>query len=611
MKKVLLSLISLVLVISYAPAFAATKVYNASKFGIKPNSGINISPLINKALDYIKTQHPNGETVVLKFKKGTYDFNVEGAQSREYYISNHDQDNPKIVGIAIEGMKNLTIDGSGSDFLFHGRMLPISILNSENCTIKNLSIDNPNPQIAQIQILTNDIDKGEITYKIAPWVKYRIENGKFIAYGENWEHTQGGGIAFEEKTKHLVFNTSDIGVATKNITEIEPRVIKAAWKNAKLIPGTVVAMRTWHRPTPGIFMSHDKDTKLENIKVHYSEGMGLLAQLCENITMNNFSVCLRGEDDPRYFTAQADATHFSGCKGVIRSVGGLYENMMDDAINVHGTYLKVIKRLSDNKVIGKYMHSQAWGFEWGRVGDTVQFVNSSTMEIIDQINIITAIRPHDKDQIHGAKEFEITFKNAIDPLISEQGVFGIENLEWTPSVIFSDNIIRNNRARGTLFSTPKYTLIERNLFDHTSGTAILLCGDCNGWFETGACRNIVIRDNKFINSLTNQFQFTNAIISIYPEIPNLKDQKKYFHGGNGGGVIIENNVFETFDNPIVYAKSIDGLVFRNNKIIQNKDYPVFHWNKHRFLLERTTNVVIENNEFQGGFDPKKDIKRVD
>ncbi|KAA2284222.1 alpha-1,3-galactosidase B, partial [Acinetobacter sp. AB118710] len=75
----------------------------------------------------------------------------------------------------------------------------------------------------------------------------------------------------------------------------------------------------------------------------------------------------------------------------------------------------------------------------------------------------------------------------------------------------------------------KKTLVENNRFDHTSGTAILLCGDANGWYETGSCHDIQIRNNTFINALTNMFQFTNAIISIYPEIPDLKNQQKYFH----------------------------------------------------------------------------------
>ena len=58
-------------------------------------------------------------------------FMKKGAAVREYYISNHDQTNPKKVGIALEDMKNLTLDGQGSEFVFHGRMLPVSLLRSE------------------------------------------------------------------------------------------------------------------------------------------------------------------------------------------------------------------------------------------------------------------------------------------------------------------------------------------------------------------------------------------------------------------------------------------------------------------------------------------------
>ena len=112
---------------------------------------------------------------------------------------------------------------------------------------------------------------------------------------------------------------------------------------------------------------------------------------------------------------------------------------------------------------------------------------------------------------------------------------------------------------------------------------------------------MTIRENKFINSLTNLFQFTEAVISIYPEIPNLEAQQKYFHGGEGRpGVVIENNLFETFDRPIVFAKSIDGLTFRGNKVIQNEDFPAFHKNQTRFRFLRTKNVVIEGNDFSDG-----------
>lgn len=572
------------------------KVYDLSKYGIVPNTGQNSSASIQQAIQKVMTEAGKATPVIIKFKKGRYDFHTEGAQKRVYYISNHDQDNPKTVGLALEHMNNVTIDGQGSDFIFHGRMLPIALVENKNVSLQNIHIDFEQPQICQVKILENDITKGIITYQTAPWVTYTIKDSTFYNTGEGWEMKPTSGIAFEEKNKHIVYNTSDIAVGTSRVTEIAKGIIKAPWKNEKLIPGTVVAMRSWHRPNPGIFVHKGKDTKLSNISVHYSEGMGLLAQLTENIYLEKFNVSLRGKNDPRYFTAQADATHFSGCKGVIVSNNGLYENMMDDAINIHGTYLKIIKKVDNKTVIAKYMHSQSYGFDWGYAGDEVQFIQSKTMELWDDKNSIQAIEILRKQENDPIVEFKITFNKSLNDAIDPEKLdIGIENLTWTPAVEFKGNTVRNNRARGALFSTPQKTVVENNLFDHTSGTAILLCGDSNGWYETGTCRDITIKNNKFINALTNMFQFTNAVISIYPEIPDLKNQKKYFHSG----IKIENNYFETFDKPILYAKSVDGISFNNNKIKTNKEYPAFHWNKKEILFERVINANIKNNTLDG------------
>lgn len=576
------------------PVYAQNiKVYDVSDFGLKANRLKDASDVLQKVLKKIKAECGEGDSVVIRFHQGIYNFYEKGAAVREYYISNHDQDNPKRVGIALEGMKRLTLDGGGATFVFHGRMLPIALLHSEDCLLKNFSIDFANPHIAQVEIVKNDPQRG-ITFRPASWVKYRItKDSVFEAYGEGWTVRHSWGIPFEKDTKRIVYNAGDRGCNTKGAFLVEKGLIQAPhWKDEKLTPGTIFVMRGWGRPTPGIFLSQNVDTRLENIQVHYAEGMGLLAQLCENITLEKFNVCLKGDNDPRCFTTQADATHFSGCKGKIISCNGLYEGMMDDAINVHGTYLKVIGRLDDRTLVGRYMHDQSWGFEWGRAGDDVQFIRANTMELTGSANRIVSIRAYDKEDMEGAREFLIAFENPVETGIDEKGSYGIENLTWSPEVIFSGNLIRNNRARGALFSTPRPTVVENNTFDHTSGTAILLCGDCNGWFETGACRNVMIRNNHFINALTSMYQFTNAVISIYPEIPELEKQQAYFHGGKEGGIVIENNVFDTFDAPILYAKSVDGLVFRNNTIKTNTEYPPFHFNRNRFWLEKVNRVSI-------------------
>ena len=605
----------LALLCSVLPTMARERVYKGSDLGLHPNTGKSQSAAMKKAIETIRTEMGKGDKAVLLLSEGRYDFHPEDAASRNYYVSNHDQPQPRPVGIPMEDLHDFVLDGQGAELVFHGRMMPMSLVRSTDCTLKNFSIDFANPQISQITVVENDPEKG-ISFKPAPWVKYEVDkDGNFITYGNGWRFRHQYAIAFEGDTRHIVYNTSDLYCPIANVKEVGEGMLNApGWKDSRLKPGTVLALRSWERPSPGLFVTHCKDTRLYNIKMHYAEGMGLLAQMSENLDLNGFSVCLKGDGDARYFTTQADATHFSACKGKITSVNGLYEGMMDDAINVHGTYLKVVKRVDDYTLEGRYMHSQAYGFDWGYKGDKVQFVRSATMELLDGENEVVEITPIDavaKEMgkgMDGAKTFRIRFKKPLPEEISEKAGYGIENLTWTPEVYFAHNTIRNNRARGTLFSTPRRVLVEDNLFDHTSGCAILLCGDCNGWFETGTCRDVTIRNNRFINALTNQFQFTNAVISIYPEIPNLDGQKKLFHGGKKTAIRIEDNVFETFDAPILYAKSVDGLLFKGNKVVKNTDYKPFHWNKDQFLLQRVNNVEIEDLLFYRGGNIIREVK---
>ncbi|MDD4592100.1 MAG: alpha-1,3-galactosidase B, partial [Parabacteroides sp.] len=202
--------------------------HDLSEYGITPNNHENCSPLMAKALREI-AQLPvkKGDTIRIILPKGRYDFYPDRAARCEYFISNHDQDNPKVVGLPFENMKNVIFDGQGSELIFHGRMLPVSLINSQNCQLKNFSIDFENPHISQIRVLNNDTIAQIITFEVAKWVKYEIHDSAFIAKGEGWSHIPKAGIAFENATKHLVYTTSDIPLGTKHVTEISPRVIKS------------------------------------------------------------------------------------------------------------------------------------------------------------------------------------------------------------------------------------------------------------------------------------------------------------------------------------------------------------------------------------------------
>ena len=236
---------------------------------------------------------------------------------------------------------------------------------------------------------------------------------------------------------------------------------------------------------------------------------------------------------------------------------------------------------------------QAYGFDWGTAGDTVLFVQSNTMEEHPARCVIQSVRPVEGTSFHGVKEMLITVREELPECLNDGGLWGIENLSATPTVTFRRNIIRNNRARGALFSSPRRTVCEDNHFDHTSGAAIVLCGDCNGWFESGSVHDLVIRRNTFTNALTSLYQFTNAVISIYPEIPALDKQKHCFHGGERGSILIENNNFESFDKPLLYVKSTKGLVFRRNRLKKSDAYVPYHFNKEEIKAEHCEDCDLQ------------------
>lgn len=169
-----------------------------SAYGLSPVENVDNAPAMARALEQIREKCEENQTIVVTLPKGRYEFYPDSAAERVYFISNHDQMNPKKVGLPFEGMKNMVFDGQGSELIFHGRMLPVSLLDSRNCVLKNFSIDFKHPQISQVKVVENDTVNGGITFEVAPWVHYEIRDSVFVAKGEGWELTPGSGIASRE-----------------------------------------------------------------------------------------------------------------------------------------------------------------------------------------------------------------------------------------------------------------------------------------------------------------------------------------------------------------------------------------------------------------------------
>jgi len=258
---------------------------------------------------------------------------------------------------------------------------------------------------------------------------------------------------------------------------------------------------------------------------------------------------------------------------------------MDDPINVHGTSVRIIGRPAPGRLLCKFMHEQSTGMTWGMPGDRIGFIENSTMRTMGQ-SVCSGYEAKDRDT------FEVTFEKPV-PADIEAGD-ALENLTWAPELTIRGCHFASNRARGVLISTPGRVLIEDNRFE-SSGLAILIAGDANYWYESGAVTDVTIRRNVFEDPcLTSMYQFCEGIISIYPEIPK-PDPAYPFHRN----IRIEDNEFHPFDYPVLFAKSVDGLAFSSNRLIRSLLFAPFHARKATVTLEACRSVRIEGNRFEG------------
>ncbi len=582
--------LALIALVAGHTALARQRTIMLSQHGITPEVDNSLARL-PEVLDALG-QLPE-DTLTLVMLPGIYKLSAEALPTRQLYISNHDQlPTPRPIGVLLEGRRHVVLDGMGAQLSCQGQMLPIAILGSEGVEVRRLTIDFEVPAIMQVRIEENLGDKG-IVFSTGTQRVWSLEPQGFTIHGSNTNVPISGIVYDVEAGGTTAYRISDLDYSTagaKLYGGKDSLVHAPRWVDARLKPGYAVAMRSYFRPNPGVFVDASRDTRLEQVTIHYADGMGILAQNSHNLSLRRFDV--RPTPGGRLFSTQADATHFSGCSGHVDVRESYFEGMMDDAINVHGVYLRLVKRLDRHTIVGRYMHDQAWGMEWGVPGDTVQLVASRTFDVLPERMVIESIRPYDQADVAGAREFAITFTKPLPRTVTPEMSIGIENMRKIPSVTFSDNTIYNNRARGTLFNTSKPILVERNYFHRISGSGILVSSDCNMWFESGQTRQMVIRGNVFEDVLTSLYQFTEAVISIFPVIPELEKQQKPFYGDGGAGILVEGNVFKTFDTPLLFARSVDGLLWRDNQIIETTTFPRYHHNQERYRLEGSRGVDI-------------------
>lgn len=577
----------LIFMLAALKAVAAATVVSVNSFGLKPDSRVNATPYVIKALQECK-KHPEA---VLTFDKGRYDFWEAHATEREYYESNtYDDRNPKILAILLDEMQGVTLDGQGSEFIMHGQIQPVTLHRCKNITLRNFSIDWEIPLTAQGKVLNStprymDVEIDREQYP------YIIENNLLTFVGEGWKSVCWSIMQFEPDTRFVCHNTGDnLGWGKRyHAQELKKGVVRLTEPGeGKTAPfpaaGTMLVLRHNNRDHAGMFLFHSEGVRLENINIYHTGGLGVLCQYSKELSFNRVNL-MPNEAKNRVLSGHDDGLHIMGCSGKVTVDGCRFAGLMDDPINIHGTCSRIIKVLSPTRVQCRFMQSMSVGMEWGRPGEKAGFIDNKTMRTVGTSTV-------SKFEAISLTDFIVDFSEPIPAGIQEGNV--LENLTCTPDAEIRNCHFGSCRARGLLVSTPGKVIVEDNIFE-SSGSAILIAGDANAWFESGAVKDVLIRHNEFRYPCNSSlYQFCEAVISIYPEIPE-PDVRYPFHRN----IRIEENTFHLFDYPILYARSVDGLTFLDNKLIRNTTYQPYHYRKEGITLEYCRNVRIGRSQVEG------------
>lgn len=557
---------------------------DVTEFGASPNSFVDATVPLKKAIEAAKGK----SDVILNFPKGRYDFWPDHATETNYFISNSSSESEfpvkrQRVGLLFKDLKNLKLEGNGSIFVFHGKMISWVLDSCENISLRNYTVDYERPGMSEMTI--RSISPTQVIVAVHPDSKFTLIDGKVQWYGEQWiPNPKGFFLARVNPYQNKIFYSNWAPFQASKAEKIGSFGIKFTgdFSKFKADTGDVLTLRDAIRDYVGVFQNRSKNISLHNVHMNNMHGLGIVSQFCENLYYDSVYV-EPAKGSGRVIASSADGMHFSGCKGQITINNCRFSGLHDDPINVHGTHLKVKEMISPTQLKLRFMHHQSYGFMAFSRGDTVAFLHAKALQIYGQGVIKAAKLVNDREML-------IELEKPVPSQLQLDDA--LENISWTPALTLTNSRFERTISRGTLVTTRRKVLIENNVYYRTGMHAILIENDAMGWYESGPVSDVTIRNNQFIACGYNSAPESYAI-KINPE--NSERIKNYYVHKN---IRIVNNFFKLEASPLLSAKSTMGLLVANNRVEKSNSASGGEV-RPAFNLIDCTRVEIKGNKFEG------------
>lgn len=505
---------------------------------------------------HTKTLHPKAHgseenPVTITFLPGVHTFAKETALARPLFVSNacDAPTEPKPIGILIEDCAHLRLQGGGvkgaekTTLVMAGRMVEAANLTSEDITYKGLVFDLVRPTVSEFRV--HEVQGDTAVIAVAEGSTYEIKDGKFT-----WTGDLGYGGVMVQEAIPLEGRAWRRGLGWDPFTsakaeEVAPGKVQLTCKPGSnaygMTPGHQFQFRHIKRDSVGIFNARSKNIKFQNCDIYALTNMGMVSQFTENITLQRVRVA-PPKGTLRTCPAWGDIFQFSNCRGDILIENCVESGMQDDAVNCHGTYLRIVGKPADKQLKLRYMQPQSYGFSPYIVGDDIAVVDHLKLRELpgNPRRKVTACVQSDAE----GKEWIVTLDGPV-PSFGENDV--VDNITWHPNLTLRGNKVEMDPVRGFLITTRGKVIVEGNTFVRCAMPGILVEGDARKWFESTCIRDMVIKNNTFIG----------CGIKINPQTTS-NDPKEPVHKN----IRIENNLF---DGAGISAKNVQGLIVTGNR----------------------------------------------
>lgn len=464
--------------------------------------------------------------------------------------------------IKITGLKNVNIKAYGVTFVTHFNPTSkrdackggLFFENCEDINIFGMKFDNDNP--VNIYGRITDINLENNTFDVRLEEGCNIRGDEYIMCLDTCDENRSPNF-------HIFFCDFE-GYKYEKTNENTLRfyiwhTMAHHLKNASI--GELILMKHSLYAGPPLKFNECRRVLIEDVTVLSTPGhcCGVYPR-SEDFTFRRFNVRMP-YGRKQLCCSQTDGLHIDGLTGKLLLEDCHFEDMGDDALNIHNRAGTIFKMQDNILLLGlrrpenslDELPIELLSTKWAKKGDVVYVYDEITLEKKGEFTVV-----------------DFGVKDGFNYLCFEECTcelhrgMKLANSAYYASVEIKNCSVIGSRARGFLIQSENI-LIEDCKFDRISSASILLACDVDYWNEMGPVNNVIIRNNLFEGCGTNYNDLCSGGITINMNHRNIstEDSDKFNVHHN---VTIKGNKFVNMKDSAIFANAVTGISITGNEI---------------------------------------------